>query len=470
MLFARGLLLAVPRLCDSATPGRNFFMNRAKIFVNDVELDLGGKSPPEAVYAPLKEKLDSLFTTLSDSRKSEWFFYDFGHRLEDSRHNFHKGESSKLKPKYFFSTLDDSRRASRPWNFPIDVLAFSNVNILKEIHGWLEDPVRQKLLARLLSLAARVGINRLALGRLYQNFEKLGPEKLEKKVANLETRVRNFLAESDPRSLVPSEIYAQFATPHRAAGLYKEYTGRSLNDEMIQEKASILTELVLSIYTEARVGIVPRLIVLIRSLLTQRHRSAADESSELVIAGTDSPQFVLIKTLVEVIVRVANDSRYSMVSLAMFIDGYCNKSIRKSLKSWKLVAATSAGASTVYSLAHEVFKRFEIRILDEYPAMVGSIGWSADRARAIQTIITQFTTFGLNYPSFHPSETQISFISRASDYKLMNAAIKIKPLLEAHLKLQAKDVFKQPPVNPAAWLDEYAKDALKELPAQSGVC
>lgn len=180
MRFVRGLLLAASRLWDSATPGKIFSMNRAKNFASNIVLESSEGSLPEVVSARLRKTLNSLYITLADSRQSEWFFHDFGHRLEDSRHNFHWVKSSKFKPEeYFFSTLDDSRHASRPINFAIYVLAFTKVNVLKEIDGWIEDQVRQRLLARLLSFSSLVGINRISLGRLFQNSEKLETKKLQ---------------------------------------------------------------------------------------------------------------------------------------------------------------------------------------------------------------------------------------------------------------------------------------------------
>lgn len=321
----------------------------------------------------------------------------------------------------------------------------------------MQDPVRQKLLGRLLGLASRIGICKRSLGNLYQELQQLQTEGLEQRIADLEAQVGTFMQASPPKTLVPAEIYAQFVSEN-SGGLYRYYhPGRAFSDVKIQEKVSILTEVVLSIHTEARIGIVPPLIVFIRSLLPGYRSTTADDSFELIIGETYSPKFIFLQTLLQVIVRIANSSRYSMVSLALFIDSYCDDVVKKQLITWEQPA--TSGAIAVYLLSHEVFKRFGIRVLDSYPALAQSIGWSAERARAIQRIIIHMTIFGLNYPDLNPSRSQLDIIVGASDEKLIRSADFFFRMLTAHLMLQMQNIFIEPLVDPVEWLEEYAKES-----------
>ena len=446
MQWCLGFLLATACLGSSSfKPARELFISRANMFARMVEFRWRGRSPE--IVSRVLGNLNSLFTTVAYSSRSNWFLNDFAHRLGRSHYFFDIDEfDDKMKPHYFFLSDPEAPEDRDISNFGIDVLVFANVNVLTEITGgWMDDAFRQQLMGRLLSIASRVGTGKHQLELLYKKFDKLENTELEQRVSELEGEVRLFMESADPRDLAPVDLFSKFAAQFRVA-TYSHAIQEIFSPDELTEHKTILTEIALSVTTEARIGIVPFLMMYIESIV---HTDGIDD--------TDSPQFIIAKTFVQVMARIANSSsRYSMVSLVEFIHAY-------SLRSWRSPFIERGPGVFVYFLALEIFSDFGIKLLEEYPAMAESVGWSAAKTRACQSLIIHSVAFGLPARDFclvrRPLEYH-ALIVEANDEKLINAAHVVARLFRAHSLLQTQiGIFVEPLVDPAVWLEEYLKSS-----------
>ena len=468
LLIATSFIFPGDTASSRAVPMKEFFLNRAKAFQRKAALRLRGKSPE--IVARITEKLDSFFRKVAGSRRSMWFFNNFARNLDwSSIFKFGEMEIYSNSEEYFFNgQLSNALLSS---NFGLDVLEISNVNVLTETAGWIEDSVRENLMGRLMTVFSRVGGQKRSLVKLYQTLQTLPSSELQKEVGTLEKQVRQLMATSS--SLVQEELYAKLAgEPYLDS--YRSLLGDQ-EEVIISEAKSELNSIAQGITSEARVCILPRLLVFIDWLVS---------SSPTITSSSSSSGFILRRTLVEVIVRIANNLKTSKISLFSFID-------HVEFRSRDLFQPKNEPAEQVYSLAMQVYDLFGISVLELYPALAKSVNWSAGRARAMQRLIKNFILFGVSlsydfydivppYDNGGPifKDRVKRLISQARDASLIEGAHVVSRLLRAHWHMQAKGIFVEPLVNPAVWLAEYAKEngpsrfaswVSKTLPPHDGI-
>jgi hypothetical protein len=318
----------------------------------------------------------------------------------------------------------------------------------------MEDSVREKLLGRLLTVISRVGGQKRALVKLYQTLQTLPIPELQQKVAELEEQVGQFMAttSSPARFLVLDILYGKFAGESNLK-YYRDLPSNPQVTGTLVEAKSVLNSIAQGIISEARITILPRLLVHIDWLVSS------------IPSITSSPLFIILKTLVEVIVRIANSPITPKISLFSLID-YIE------FKSHDLFQTSYEPAEQVYSISMLVFENFGLSLLQLYPALAQSLGWSAERARAIDGLVQNFCLFGVSLrhdfydtvPPYnfhgHIFEDRVKkLISQASDANLIYGADLVSRLLKAHWRMQANGIFIEPLVNPAVWLLEYARDS-----------
>lgn len=170
LLIATSLIFPGDTTSSWAVPMKEFFQNRAKVLQRKAELRLRGKSPE--IVARITEKLDSFFTKVAGSHRSMWFFNNFARNLDwSSIFKFGEMEIYSNSEEYFFNGQLSYARLSS--NFGLDVLEISNVNVLTETAGWIEDSVREKLMGRLLTVFSRVGGQKCSLVKVYETLQTL---------------------------------------------------------------------------------------------------------------------------------------------------------------------------------------------------------------------------------------------------------------------------------------------------------
>jgi hypothetical protein len=401
------------------------------MFKKSVEFELPGKSSDYFLGA-----LDRLFDSLLRSKRSDRFFKELAVKLEGGWRRFNIGQFNVRSPYLFFHSISCQQDPCQ--YFGVDMLAFANVNVL-ETPGWIADPHRQELLARLLALASRVGIPRSSLTRVYYQLDKLDTSELQQRIIDMENQVAVFKATS---SVVSFDLFAPLLDNAESGG--ESSLQADLENTVrfeFSEQKSILVPIALTIHTEARIGILPQLLLLIDSLLMN-----AKAEQIAIISST----FIFMISIVNAFVDIANTptqtGHNSMVALAECIL-FVKVRIHKYLESFP---------ASVFLFTEEIFTRFGIRFLDIYPTVAQSLGWSQEKSSALQRLIIQFSACSISR-----SETESSFmkiILNANAARLINAGNSLGSFLSSHWKMQSDSIFIEPLVDPQFWVLDLVQE------------
>lgn len=326
----------------------------------------------------VEEGFESLFQALIESDRTDrellqlsFFFKELGTLRMDS--GFCLAEYLHLRPR------DSSTRNHE--KLAIDLLSVSNVNIF-EFNGFL-DPTRQPLMARLLKLASKMGLTRLELGVVFDRLDRLDdPALLEDELDLIEIQVEQFL----------SGTSADFSTlglfNYLALGSYTRSISKGLFDFQstlyrirrnkpplplmnLSDRDEVrwrLIERIEEIKSEARIGIVPRLLELVER------------------ACTLNPEAPMLVAAIDISVRVCLDpSHFSMGSLAQFL-------VRIPIEYCVFVQTDEEYDDIVFKASIQVARRFGIDLLTEYPQIRPM--WIQEKKESIQQIVNGLAFFG----------------------------------------------------------------------------
>lgn len=415
-------------LSSDHSPSRNFFINRANMFKKSVEFELPGKSR-EQFLGPL----NFLFHSLLRSKRSDRFLKELAVKLEGGWRRFNFGQFKLKSLHQYFHSISCQPEPCQ--YFGVDMLAFANVNVL-ETPGWIADPHRQKLLARLLALASRVGIPRSPLARVFYELDKLNTSELQQRILDIENQVAIFKQTS---SVVSFDIFGPFlsnAETEKGSFLQADLEN-TVRFEFSAQK-SILVPIALTIHTEARIGILPQLLLLIDCILVN------SKAEQIAI---DSSTFIFMTAIVNAFVDIANTpSHHSMVALTECML-FVKQKIHKYLESFP---------ESVFLFAEELFTRFGVRFLDIYPTVAQSLGWSQEKSSALQRLIIQFSACSISRSERDSSI--LKMILNANATRLTNAGNSLGSFLSSYWKMQSENIFIEPLVDPQIWVLDLVQE------------
>ena len=392
------------------------------MFKKSVEFELPEKSR-EHILGPL----DFLFDSLLRSTRSDRFFKELAVKLEGGWRRFSIGHLNIRSLEQYFHSKNCQQETCQ--YFGVDMLAFANFNVL-EIPGWIADPHRQELLAHLLALSSRVGIPRSSLARVYYQLDKLNTSELQQRILDIEYQVAIYKQTS---SVVSFDLFAPFLNNIETAEEHSLQTDleNTVRFEFSEQK-SVLVPIALTIHTEARIGILPQLLLLIDFLLV-------NAKAEQIAIGSST--FNVITAIVNALVDIANTpSHHSMVALTEFML-FVKQRIHKYLESFP---------ESVFLFAEELFTRFGIRLLDVHPTVAESLGWSQEKSSALQRLIIQFSACSISRSE--KDSSIIKIILNANAARLINAGNSVGSFLSTHWKMQSDNIFIEPLVDPHIWV------------------